>query len=99
MVIKKKQELQNSKISHVTKRQKITSFIPNTLKSRQEEIPIVKHFIDNAKCEPLHLRNNVCKELFGKCCLHVRYLIDVNHTKIFLLIIFFINLFLSYKKI
>ena len=65
-VIKKKQELQSLKISHVTKRQKITSFISNNLKSRQEEILLVKHFIDNAKCEPLHLKNNVCKELFVK---------------------------------
>ena len=65
-VTKKKQELQSSKVSHATKRQKITSFISKTLKSRQEEIPLVKHFIDNAKCEPLHLKNNVCKELFVK---------------------------------
>ena len=35
----------------------------------------------------------------GKFCMHVRYLIDVNHTKIFLLIIFFVNLFIFYKKI
>ena len=62
-MVKKKQELQSSKIGHVTKRQKITCFTSNTLKSRQEEI---KHFIDDAKCEPLHLKNNVCKELFVK---------------------------------
>ena len=65
-VVKKKQELQSSKICHVTKRRKITSFISHNLKSRQKEIPIVKHFIDNAKCETLHLKNNVCKELFVK---------------------------------
>ena len=35
-------------------------------KCRQGEITLVKHFIDTAKCEPLHLENNVCKELFVK---------------------------------
>ena len=58
-VDKKKLELQTTK--GATKRQKVTSFISNVLKSRQEEIPLVKHFVDTAKCEPLHLKNNVCK--------------------------------------
>ena len=65
-VDKKKLELQTTKGSDATKRQKVTSFISNVLKSRQEEIPLVKHFVDTAKCEPLHLKNNVCKELFIK---------------------------------
>ena len=41
------------------KKTKKTSFILNKLRSRQEEIPLVKHFIDNAKCEPLHLKNTL----------------------------------------
>ena len=59
-VIKKKHELQSSKISHVTERQKITSFISHNLKSRQEE-----------KCESLHLKNNVCKTLESFVCMYV----------------------------
>ena len=34
----------------------LTSFIANTLKSRQEFIPLVGNFIDVAKAEPLHLK-------------------------------------------
>ena len=55
----------------VTKRAKVTKFIAS-LKSRQEEEPLVKHFVSNAKCEPLHLKNNVCKDLFMKMW-HVIY--------------------------
>ena len=27
----------------------------------------VEHYIDKARCEPIHLKNNVSKELFMKC--------------------------------
>ena len=36
------------------------------MKSRQEEIPLVGKYIGNAYCEPLHLKNNVVKEMFLK---------------------------------
>lgn len=45
---------------------KLTHFISTELKSRQEEVPLLQHYIDYAKCEPLHLKNNVVKELFMK---------------------------------
>ena len=32
----------------------------------QEEVPLVKHYISVAKCEPLYLKNNIYKELFIK---------------------------------
>ena len=36
------------------------------MKSRQEEISLVGKYIGNAYCEPLHLKNNVVKEMFLK---------------------------------
>ena len=98
-VVKKKQELQSSKISHVTKRQKIKSFISNILKSRQEEIPLLKHFKDNAKCETLHLKNNVCKELFVNLWKVLYACTSFDRCKSYQDIIFFVNLFIFYKKI
>ena len=38
--------------------------ITTVWKSRQEEVPFVKHYISVAKYEPLHLKNNICKEMF-----------------------------------
>ena len=65
-VIQKKAEFAKLKASAATQRTKLTSYISGTLKSRQEEIPLVLSFIDNAKSEPLHLKNNTIKELFMK---------------------------------
>ena len=47
-------------------RNNITSFISNTLKSRQEFTPLIAKFINVAKAEPLHLKNNTIKEQFMK---------------------------------
>lgn len=65
-VVEKKKSLEKSKLAETTKRTHITTFISQTLKSRQEEIPLVENFIDRAKCEPLHLKNNTVKEMFMK---------------------------------
>ena len=63
-VIKKKQESAKTTNAEVTKRKKLTSYISTVLKSRQEDVPLVGHYIDFAMCEPMHLKNNVCKEIF-----------------------------------
>jgi len=64
---KKMQELETtSKASKQTKRTHLTAFIGNTLKSRQEFVPLVLNYVDRAKAEPLHLKNNVVKETFLK---------------------------------
>ena len=63
-VLKKKSELSKTTNAEATIQQILTSYISTVLKSRQEEAPLVRHYIDIAKCEPLHLKNNVCKELF-----------------------------------
>ena len=68
-VKQKKPDLEKSKIWATTSRQKVTALISTVLKSRQEEIPLVKDFVSVAKCEPLHLKNNVCKDIFVKICL------------------------------
>ena len=47
-------------------RNKLTTYIATTLKSRQEFEPPVGAYIDFAKAEPLHLKNNVIKEQFMK---------------------------------
>ena len=61
----KKKELEKSKSSLQTKRSNLTSYI-SSLKSRQEFVPLVSTYIDRAKAEPLHLKNNVVKEMFLK---------------------------------
>ena len=47
-------------------RNKVTSYISKTLRSRQEFKPLVGKYIDFAKAEPLHMKNNVIKEQFMK---------------------------------
>jgi len=61
----KAKEIENTSLAPSTKRTQLTTFIKQ-LKSRQEEIPLVGNYIDRAKCEPLHLKNNTTKELFMK---------------------------------
>ena len=69
-VMQKTAALEKSKSSKQTKRNQLTSYIGEVLKSRQEKIPLVSHYIERAKAEPLHLKNNVVKEMFMKL-LHV----------------------------
>ena len=52
-------------MKEATERSNLTKYI-SSLKSRQEEEPLVEKYVDLAKCEPLHLKNNVCKEMFMK---------------------------------
>ena len=63
-VQKKKVSLEKSNNAESTKRSKITSYISFELKSRQEYVPLIGSYIDNAKPEPLHLKNNTIKERF-----------------------------------
>ena len=56
-VEKKKAEVNKTNLKPATKREKVTSFISQQ-KSRQEFPPLVGKFIDCAKAEPLHLKNN-----------------------------------------
>lgn len=60
----KKIVLEKSNLAKSTKRTKITSYIANELKSRQEFVPVIGKYIDCAKAEPLHLKNNTVKERF-----------------------------------
>ena len=65
-VASKKAELHKKNMKECMFRQNLTSFIGKSLKSRQEEIPLVGEYIDKAYCESLHLKNNVVKEMFLK---------------------------------
>ena len=53
-------------MSKSTVRNKITGYIATTLKSGQEFKPLIGTYIDRAKAEPLHLKNNTVKEQFIK---------------------------------
>ena len=60
-VEKKKAEVSKTSLKLTTKREKVTSFISQQ-KSRQEFPPLVGNFIDKAKSEPLHLKNNAWQQ-------------------------------------
>ena len=62
-VVKKKHQLSFKCLKQETMRNNITSFI-RTLQSRQEFVPPLGKYINAGKAEPLHLKNNVCKEIF-----------------------------------
>ena len=51
-VSRKKTELAKTNNAENTKRQKLTSYISTVLKSRQEEVPLVKHYVSHAECKP-----------------------------------------------
>ena len=53
------------KLAETTRKSKINDFI-KSLNSRQCEEPLVEHFVDIMKSDGLHLKNNVCKDLFIK---------------------------------
>ena len=63
-VASKKAELHKKNMKKCIFHRNLISFIGKSLKSRQEEIPLVGNYIDKAYCEPLHVKNNVVKELF-----------------------------------
>ena len=56
-VEKKKVEVSRTSLKPSAKREKVTSYISQQ-KSRQEFPPLVGKFIDKAKADPLHLKNN-----------------------------------------
>ena len=57
----KKIQVSKTALKESTKREKVTSFISEQ-KSRQEFPPLVGTFIDRAKAEPLHLKNNAWQQ-------------------------------------
>ena len=61
----KKKELQKSKCLEKTKRSNLTAYM-GKINTRQEFVPLLSTYVDRAKAEPLHLKNNVCKEMFIK---------------------------------
>ena len=65
-VSKKIKDLEKSKSNANTQRSNLTLYMSQVLESRQEEKPLVGEYINRAKCEPLHLKNNCVKELFMK---------------------------------
>ena len=58
-VADKREQLEKENNNKETERTKLTNFIGQKQKCRQEFIPLVGSYIDVAKSEPLHLKNNV----------------------------------------
>ena len=56
--------MSKTKLSKSSQRSQLTNYIANTLKSRQVTLPLIDIYIDCAKAEPLHLKNNTIKERF-----------------------------------
>ena len=61
----RKEQLKKSGLAATTQRTQLTAYTAS-LKSRQEEVPLLGKYIDHAKSEPLHIKNNTTKELFMK---------------------------------
>ena len=61
---KKKELLEKEKLSDSTKHEKLLTYIGKELKSRQLRLPLIEHYIDVAKAQPLHLKNNTITEPF-----------------------------------
>ena len=59
----KKKDIDTKNVSESRKRNLLTSFIAS-LNSRQCDFPLIGPYIDCAKAEPLHLKNNTVKERF-----------------------------------
>ena len=65
-VAKLKKDLSQKRLAETTLRNRVTEYISKTLKSRQEVKPLLENFIDKAKPEPLHIKNNTVKGVFMK---------------------------------
>ena len=70
-------ELSKKKCTAATFCRNTTTYI-RSLKRRQEFVPLVGTYIGKAKAEPLHLKNNVCKEIFLKVWNVVISVAEVN---------------------
>ena len=81
-VEKKKMELSKRTMLPLTFCSHVTTFI-KFLKSRQEFVPLVGKYIDKALAEPLHLKNNVCKEMFMKLWNIVNKVANTKQYKLF----------------
>ena len=58
----KKEELAQSKLAESTKRAKLLAYI-KSLKSRQENVPVLQQLVDKMYAEPLHCANNAWQQL------------------------------------
>ena len=56
--------MEKEKLSDSKKHKKLLAYIGKELKSRQLCLPLIEHYTDVAKAEPLHLKNNTIKEPF-----------------------------------
>ena len=63
---KKITELAKSNTAKSTQRSNLCSYTKDVLKGRQQCSPIMSNYIERAKSEHLHLKNNTAKEIFIK---------------------------------
>ena len=62
-VVQAKVASEKKELKEATKLKKMRDCI-RSLECRQKEVPLVERYVDLAKAEPLHMKNNVCKEQF-----------------------------------
>ena len=62
--VAKKKECWKKKNCQIQQNKKFLAYIGKELKSRQLRLPLIEHYIDVAKAEPLPLKNNTIKERF-----------------------------------
>ena len=60
----KRKLLEKEKCLESTKHKKLLAYSGKELKSRQFHFPLIEHYVDVTKAEPLHLKNNTIKEHF-----------------------------------
>ena len=63
-VTAKKEVLEKTALAESTKRSKVLNYI-QSLKSRQEYVPVLKELFDKMYAEPLHNANNGWQQLHG----------------------------------
>ena len=56
--------MEKEKLSDSTKHKKLLAYIGKQLTSRQLRLPLIKHYIDALKAEPLYLKNKTSKEWY-----------------------------------
>ena len=105
----KKEQLSKKNLSYNYSRTLLTNYISTELKSRQEHIPLVGKYIDLAKAEPLHLKNNCVKEMFMKILKVVlseanirptaKAFSDLNENNLFVIFINYVHRDMSCNKL
>ena len=70
-------------MSYSTKHKKLLAYIGKELKSRQLCLPLIEHYIDVAKAEPLHLKNTIKKRFMILFKIAIGQMVSSSNIKCF----------------